>query len=767
MLAQYFKNWSLQKQIVLVIGITILLVGIVAAEFARTAEKDAFQRNFHYQAEKLVAMLSSTLLDAIVSEDRPVLQTAIQQLLENDKDVTGIRIVNEYDETLASWYSIEENVSVSTEDAIDFAHDVALEGENFGHIEVSWNVEKQHSEINDHARAIYLFSIGISSALALIVLGVIHLLVVKPINKIHHHLQRLQANDNSHSLNVNASRELRDLGETINELGNVLELRKLKEIELEEASKSKSEFLANMSHELRTPMNGVLGMLSIIKESKLSPEQRQQVNVAMSSGKSLLTIISDILDFSKIEAGKLEFEKIPFDLVKLVEETADVVAEGTYKKGLELICNVGSDVHSSVIGDPTRIRQVLTNLSGNAVKFTQEGEIQIRVEHTNTESYPNRLRFSVTDTGVGIKESELDSIFQSFAQADGSTTRKYGGTGLGLAISRQLIEGMGGTIGTISTVGEGSQFWFELDLERSESIDTEEIVANLKGKRVLLIEANDNVRLHIKGLMNTHGIKVHSTHSASNALCQLRKAVKTDSPYDLVLFNAKLSDMPGEVFVRCIEADPAFDHLKLVPMTYITQQVQALYPHHNARIHAQISKPVKARELHQVLANSMALTYKKSTPDIADDEAKLALYSQLRILVVEDNPVNQAVALGIIENIGFDADVADNGREGLDKLANEHFDLVLMDCQMPVLDGYAATRELRASEKNGARKPVIALTANAMTGDEEKCREAGMDDYLCKPFEPEILEQKVVSMLSGLINDIEESMAASSIRKAA
>ena len=767
MLAQYFKNWSLQRQIVLVIGVTILLVGFVAAEIARTAEKDTFQRNFNYQTEKFVAMLSSTLLDAIVSEDRPVLQTTIQQLIESDKDVTGIRIVNENEESLASWNSDSESLTQEAGNSIDFAHDVDLEGEKFGHIEVSWNVEKQHSEINAHARTIYMFTIGMATALALIILGVTHLLVVKPINRIHQYLQMLQANDNSETLNINASRELNDLGGTINELGNILELRKQKEIELEEASKSKSEFLANMSHELRTPMNGVLGMLSIIKESNLSPEQSQQVNVAMSSGRSLLTIISDILDFSKIEAGKLEFEKIPFDLVRLVEDTADVVAEGAYKKGLELICEVDSRVHSSIIGDPTRIRQVLTNLSGNAVKFTQEGEIQIRVQSAYNESHPNRLRFSVTDTGVGIKESELSSIFQSFAQADGSTTRKYGGTGLGLAISRQLIEGMGGTIDTNSKLGEGSEFWFELDLERSESVEADEVVADLSGKRVLLIEANDSVRSHIASLMQSHNVEVDSTNGAASALLQLREAVKTQLPYDLVLFNAKLSDMPGEVFVRCIEADPAFDHLKLVPMTYITQQIQELYPHHNSRIHAQISKPVKANELHNVLATSMASEYSVAEPDTADDEAKLALYSQLRILVVEDNPVNQAVALGIIENIGFDVDVADHGREGLDKLAAEHFDLVLMDCQMPVLDGYAATRELRESEKDGERKPVIALTANAMTGDEEKCLEAGMDDYLCKPFEPEILEQKVVSMLADTITDIENNLLNTSTQKAA
>ncbi len=767
MLARFFKNWPLRRQIVLVIGFTILLVGVVGAEFVRTVERDTFEKNFHYQTEKLVAMLSATSLDAIVSEDRPVLQTTIQQLLENDKDVVGIRVINEYGETLASWYSVEGNLPASADSTIDFAHDVTLEGEDFGHIELSWNVDKQRAEINDHARKIYLYAIGISSILALIVLGVINSLVISPISLIHEQLQLLQANKATGTLDIAASRELMHLGSTVNELGNVLELRKQKEIELEEASKAKSEFLANMSHELRTPMNGVLGMLSIINNSDLNPEQRQQVSVATSSGRSLLTIINDILDFSKIEAGKLEFEEIPFDLVQLIEETADVVAESAYKKNLELICEVDQDVHSTVIGDPTRIRQVLTNLSGNAVKFTNDGEIIIRVEAAYGETSADRLRFSVSDTGVGIKESSLENIFQSFAQADGSTTRKYGGTGLGLAISRQMVEGMGGCIGAISKLDEGSQFWFELNLEKVDRPATEEVDVDFTGKRVLLIEANDSARSHVERLMQAHNIEVHSKHSVAHALSQLREAAKTDAPYDLVLFNAQLSDMPGEVFVRCIEADPSFDNVKLVPMTYVTQQIEVLYPHHNPRIHAQISKPVKARELHQVLVTSIFSHVKAAEPTVADDEAKLNLYSKIRILVVEDNPVNQAVALGMIENIGFDVDVADNGREGLDKLAEEHFDLVLMDCQMPVLDGYAATRELRANEKDGEHKPVVALTANAMTGDEDKCLAAGMDDYLSKPFEPEALEQKVVTLLADVISDLESDEFKSPMQKAA
>jgi len=751
----------------MVIGLTILIVGVIAAEFVRKVETRAFERNFNYQTEKLVAMLSATSLDAIVSEDRPVLITTIQQLLENDSDVIGIGFYNENGEALANWSSSSEEKLRKEGNCIDFAHDVTLEGEDFGHLQVSWDVQKQHSEIKSHARNIYFYAILISSILALIILGVIDSLVVKPISLIHKHLQMLQSNKASKNLELAAARELVDLGETVNELGNILELRKQKEVELEEASRAKSEFLANMSHELRTPMNGVLGMLSIIKNSNLNPEQQQQVNVAASSGRSLLTIINDILDFSKIEAGKLEYEAIPFDLIQIVEDCADVVAEGAYQKGLELICEVDDSVNSAVIGDPTRVRQVLTNLSGNAVKFTQTGEIRIRVENAYGSDYPDRLRFSVTDTGVGISEKALGTIFQSFAQADGSTTRKYGGTGLGLAISRQLIEGMGGTIGAMSKVNQGSQFWFELDMPVADAVVDEPPPPDLTGRRILVVEANQSNRHHIEKLMEPTNIEVDSQHSVAQALSQLREAARNNTHYDLVLFNAQLSDMPGEIFVRCIQADPSFDNVKLVPMTYVTQQVEALYPHHTPRIHAQISKPVKARELKKVLTSSILSEESSIEPTQSSDDAKLALYSQIKILVVEDNLVNQEVALGMIENIGFQADVADNGRDGLDKLKNEHFDLVLMDCQMPVLDGYAATRELRQFEKEGEHKPVIALTANAMTGDEEKCLEAGMDDYLSKPFEPDMLEEKVIALLDDVIENIKRDDSNQLLQRAA
>ncbi len=753
MFGKLFKNWPLRRQIFLLTGCTIMMVGLLAAEFARNQETASFKRNFNYQTQKLVSMLSATSLDAILSEDRPVLDTIIAQLVENDSDVEEVTILNENEEVLNSWSKADSTATVA--EKIDYSHDVLVEGESFGKISVSWNVAKQTAEIHNHVKKLYLYGIGISALLALVVITLINQIVVKPINAIDRHLRLLQQNKATGEFKLEAAKELVNLGDSVNELGSTLALRKRREAELEEASRAKSEFLANMSHELRTPMNGVLGMLSLLKETQLNPEQSDQIKVATSSGRSLLRLINDILDFSKVEAGKLEYESIAFCLEELIDDSADVMAEQAHRKSLELISHIEPTVQRELVGDPTRIRQVVTNLASNAVKFTDEGEIQIQVETLETNDSQSTLRFSITDTGVGIASEKIDSIFDSFAQADGSTTRKYGGTGLGLAISRRFVEGMGGKIGATSQPGVGSTFWFELPLSHSE--DNAPIATaqpELDQLKCLLLETNPASQSNIHELLSAQNMHVDCQTNGNTALQMLREATEHNEPYDVILFNSNLNDMPGDVFARCVEGDPVFDSVKLVSMTYVTHTIPELYPHKNPRITAQVSKPIKRSDLLRIL--SAVATGQKITnsKDMAVNTGKLEAYAGINILVVEDNAVNQEVALGMLNKIGFQAEVADNGQEGLDALANGNFDLVLMDCQMPVLDGYAATAEIRKREGGVKHTPIIALTANAMTGDAEKCLAAGMDDYLSKPFEPDALEEKLIFWLSTRLSEL-------------
>ena len=631
-------------------------------------------------------------------------------------------------------------------------------------------LKNSQEEIRAYAAKIYLYAATMSLIQAFIVVSLINGLVVAPIKKIHDHLLVLKTNKDAGNLNIVAARELTDLGNSANELGTILELRKQKELELEEASRAKSEFLANMSHELRTPMNGVLGMLSLLKGTKLDPEQSEQVKIATTSGRSLLTLINDILDFSKVEAGKLEFESIDFDLEELVEGCALALTEQASSKNLELLCDVQGNLRQHVTGDPTRLRQVITNLMGNAVKFTNEGEVKIVVNEISRHGDSAKLLFTISDTGVGIQESALETVFQSFAQADGSTTRKFGGTGLGLAISRKLIQGMDGEIGVKSVLGEGSNFWFELTLPMVGSTLTEKAqLQTVDARKVLLIENNRASADLISNLLSELSLNVVVVDSGKAALESLRSDMAENCGPELILFSAKLSDMPGEIFARCVEADPLFDDIKLVPMAYVTEQVAELYPHKNPRIAASITKPVKRSELGRILYEAITGSTEDHSVEDKQRTARLNAYAQLNVLVVEDNAVNQEVALGMLAKIGFNAEVADNGQEGLNILEAQHFDLVLMDCQMPVLDGYEATKAIRERENESSqpRMPIIALTANAMIGDADKCLAAGMDDYLSKPFEEHVLEEKIAFWLSKQIAELSTDTDSDDVEAAA
>ncbi len=597
-------------------------------------------------------------------------------------------------------------------------------------------------------------NLAITLSFAAVLLGVMRLLarhMIQPLHALSRLMGRAEAGESGMRAVLSGPRDIVEMAHAFNKMMDVLEER---EAELKQSRDDalrtalmKTQFAATVSHEVRTPLNGVVGMLDMLKEMRLTKRQQECVDVAWNSARALIELINDILDFSKMEAGKLELDEIEFDLRNLVEEVIELLARQAQQKGLEIGYLLAPEVPQRIRGDSLRLRQVLLNLIGNAVKFTEHGEVAVHVSLAPGDTY--RLRFEVVDTGIGMNEGGIKTIFESFAQADRSTTRKYGGTGLGLAICRQLVNLMKGDIGVTSEPGKGSLFWFTAVCRPLPTQEAVPQVPALAGVRTLVVDSSRIVRAFIEQSLVQAGMHCHSVDNGTEALAELARCARSGHPYELLIVEADAVDDRGAELVRRVAMDGSGATLRIL----VLDRYAAPLGNRPAGADLYLGKPLRLERLmealHRLMPGMPAPAAAAFTPTATTAGGTGPAVREYRVLVAEDNRTNQMVAAGMLAMNGCDCEFAANGRQAVEAVRSSRFDLILMDCSMPEMDGYEATAHIRNFEEPlGRRTPIVAMTANTQRGDAEKCLAAGMDDYLAKPITLVELRRKLERWLS-------------------
>ena len=588
-------------------------------------------------------------------------------------------------------------------------------------------------------------SLALAAALMLVLLMLTQR-VTKPLQELRRLMRRAQGGETDVRAELSGPRDIREMEAAFNTMIESLQDR---EIQLEKArdeaiqsARVKGDFAANVSHELRTPLNGILGMLELLSGMGLTSKQREYVNIARNSSDALLALIDDILDFSRIESGKLAVDSKEFNLRELLDDVVSIMASQAQSKNLDLAHLICTNVPVSIMGDARRIRQLLLNLCGNAIKFTSTGEIGIYVGLLESSGSDIRMRFEVKDTGIGIPDHAKEKIFEAFSQADGSTTRKFGGTGLGLTICKQLVAVLGGELGVESNPGKGSNFWFELPMKLSNT----NCSVTLKDHgsmdlRVLIVDDSEMVQFSIQQTAEKWGAYTECADSSDSALLKLRHAARINKPFDVALIDELMPGCNGIELMRSISQNPELNSIKMLLMTNQTHAESFL--ERFTEIDGFVQKPVLQSSLYDSISTSMKGSVQLVNPIFVENAENSEILINANVLVAEDNTANQQVAIGMLERLGCSVIVAGNGIEAINRLERNRFDVIFMDCNMPEMDGYEATRKIRAAEGVGAGIPIIAMTANVQEGDRQKCLQAGMDDYLSKPLKLDRIRAKL------------------------